>query len=88
MTNKILRTKSLILKGRFQNHVSKSLKRFEKMPSDDQLIIGEETYFPYYDSIRDQVVFARIEGQKIHALYVSNADYNFGLDDAFEWFNA
>jgi hypothetical protein len=68
--------------------VSKSLKRFEKIPSDDQLIIGEETYFPYYDTAREQVVFARIDGKKIHALYVSNADYTFGHDDAFEWFNA
>lgn len=88
MTDKILRTKSLILNGRFQNHISKSLKRFDKIPSNDQLIIGEQTYTPYYDNARDQVVFARIEGKKIHALYVSNADYTFGHDDAFEWFNA
>ncbi len=86
--SEIIRAKYLVLNGRFQNNVLKMSSRFEKLDSKETITIGQTKYSPYYDTKAKQVVYAHEDKDNIHYLTFSQADYNFGNTDSFEWFDA
>ncbi len=87
MKQEIIRAKYLVLNGRFQNNVQKMSDRFNALDSKESITIGKTKYRPYYDTKAKQVVYATIDKENIHYLTFSQADYNFGANDSFEWFD-
>ncbi len=87
MDGMLKRAKYLVLNGRFQNQVSKMSERFEIIEEGETIKIGTERYTPYLDTKTKQIVYGRIENDKIYYLTFSNADYTYGVGDTFEWFD-
>lgn len=87
------RTRTLIRRGRYvKKTIKDSASRFETMDSIDVVRLDGAEWLPYYDAIRDQVVYGyhekRDRGHVFHYLTFLAFDYHYAARYAFDWVDA
>ncbi len=89
----LLRATTLIKRGRYTKHVIRGPKgRFEDVESIDVMKLDGAEWMPYYDNVRDQVVYGYYEqrkrGKVFHYLAFLSFDYHYAAASPFDWFDA
>ena len=88
----LLRTKKLIEGGRYRLFSTRfSQTDYQAIPQGDTMVVGGKTYVPYMHRPSQQIIYGyRVigsTGDVIHGLAFTKADYTFGEQDAFIWFD-
>lgn len=88
--NHLTRAKTLISRGRYTRHTIKHPgERFIDVDSIDVVKLDGSEWMPYYDTVRDQVVYGyheqREKGPVFHYLAFLAFDYHYSAKSPFDW---
>lgn len=88
--NGLTRAKTLIRRGRYTKHTIKNpTGRFIDVDSIDVVKLEGAEWMPYYDTLRDQVVYGyydqRDKGPVFHYLAFLAFDYHYSAKSPFDW---
>lgn len=85
-----MRAKTLIRRGRYTKHTIKNPgDRFSDVDSIDVMKLDGAEWMPYYDRVRDQLVYGyheqREHGLVFHYLAFLAFDYHYAAKSPFDW---
>ncbi|TVP95463.1 MAG: hypothetical protein EA374_04040 [Acholeplasmatales bacterium] len=88
----LLRTRKLIEAGRYRTFSARFVTQdYEPLSPREAMTVGGVVYVPYMHRPSAQIVYgaraAGHDGEIIHGLAFTKADYTFGNKDAFIWFD-